>query len=283
MASDGDRVRQWGGGASEIFLEGVVPEDRADAADLLVDGVAGAAEEGGDVALGDGSGEEEAELALERGEAFKGAQEVEEEAGIGGVGAGEAGGVERVEEGEAGVVGVERGVEGDGEEVGAALLGELAAGEVGEVVREDARHIGPAGGAAATAVRPVPSVPVSEAAAEEEFEVVAAEAGAPAEVGTHGASGYDELPFAEQSAPGVGHRSGPCFFRAPDGRLPDDRGMAGAETSRTGHGLDGRQGRLGRGGRGSANLGGPHAEPPPRGGGRRRRLRRRPTLCEGRA
>lgn len=73
MASDGDRVRQWGGGASEIFLEGVVPEDRADAADLLVDCVAGTAEEGGDVALGDGPGEEEAELALERGEALEGA------------------------------------------------------------------------------------------------------------------------------------------------------------------------------------------------------------------
>ncbi len=48
-------------------------------------------------------------------------------AGAGGVGAGEGGGVERVEEGEVRVGGVERSVEGDGEEVGAALLGELAA------------------------------------------------------------------------------------------------------------------------------------------------------------
>ncbi len=43
------------------------------------------------------------------------------------MGAGEGGGVERVEEGEVRVGGVERSVEGDGEEVGAALLGELAA------------------------------------------------------------------------------------------------------------------------------------------------------------
>lgn len=152
------------------------------------------------------------------------------------------------------------------------------------MVGEDARHIGPAGGAAAAAVRPAPGVPAGEAAAEEELEVVAAEAGAPAEVGAHGAAGDDELPFAEQSAPGVGHRSGPCFFRAPDGRLPDDRGTAGAETSRTGHGLDGRQGRSGRGGRSSTRLGAPPTLTLPRkGGGRRRRLRRRPTLCGRRA
>ena len=61
------------GGGAEILVEAGGAEGGADAADLLVDCVAGTAEEGGDVALGDGPGEEEPELALERGEALEGA------------------------------------------------------------------------------------------------------------------------------------------------------------------------------------------------------------------
>lgn len=219
---------------SEILVEAGVAEDEADAADLLVDGLARAADEGGDVALGDGFGEEDAELALERGEVRERVEEVEGEAGGGGGRAGVARGAgrERVEERYAGLGGVERGVEGNGEEVRAALPGEFAPGERGEVVAEDLRHIGALRGAAALAEGAAAGVPEGEAAGEEEVEAVPAEAGPVGEVSPHLPARDGELPVGEETAPAVGHRSAPCFFalRRADGptlRGPRGRGHHG--------------------------------------------------------